>query len=229
MWRLLSSGEPPGQAFSGACTCIGKGGGPTMRQPFQPVPRLVDSPRGPRPMSLQFGDFELDQEQRQLLRAGQAVPLEPKAYELLCLLVERRPRALSRAQIRDVVWPDTFISESTLGVVVNGLSQVFSTLAPRGDCGVIGRACRVSRPEGRHRRPSRRRRSSLSRAFSARNKTLPSRLTAGRSSATGRTPPSRTSSSRTAARTAGAPTAECSAGWSRCRSTARSRGWRCRC
>ena len=54
-------------------------------------------------MSFWFGDFELDQERRQLLRGGQPVPLEPKAYELLTLLVERRPKALSRAQIRDAI------------------------------------------------------------------------------------------------------------------------------
>ena len=74
-------------------------------------------------MSFWFGDFELDQERRQLLRSGEPVPLEPKAYELLSLLVERRPRALSRAQIRDVIWPQTFVSESTLAVVVNGIRQ----------------------------------------------------------------------------------------------------------
>jgi DNA-binding winged helix-turn-helix (wHTH) protein len=70
-----------------------------------------------------FGDFELDQEQRQLLHSGRPVPFEPKAYELLRLLIERRPRALSRAQIRDVVWPDTLISESTLGVIVNSIRK----------------------------------------------------------------------------------------------------------
>ena len=74
-------------------------------------------------MSLQFGEFELDRERRQLLRSGRPVPLEPKAYELLSLLVERRPKALSRAQIRDVVWPGVFISESTLGVAVNAIRQ----------------------------------------------------------------------------------------------------------
>ena len=74
-------------------------------------------------MSFWFGDFELDQERRQLLRSGQPVPLEPKAYELLGLLLERRPRALSKAQIRDVIWPETFVSESTLAVVVNGIRQ----------------------------------------------------------------------------------------------------------
>ena len=72
-------------------------------------------------MSFWFGDFELDQERRQLLRSGEPVPLEPKAYELLSLLLERRPRALSRAQIRDAIWPQTFVSESTLAVVVNGI------------------------------------------------------------------------------------------------------------
>jgi Tol biopolymer transport system component/DNA-binding winged helix-turn-helix (wHTH) protein len=74
-------------------------------------------------MSFWFGEFELDQERRQLLRSGEPVPLEPKAYELLSLLLERRPRALSRAQIRDVIWAGTYVSESTLGVVVNGIRQ----------------------------------------------------------------------------------------------------------
>jgi Tol biopolymer transport system component/DNA-binding winged helix-turn-helix (wHTH) protein len=109
-------------------------------------------------MSLLFGDFELDQERRQLLRSGQPVPLEPKAYELLCLLVERRPRALSRAQIRDAVWPETFISESTLGVVVNGLRQALGDDAkePRfirtvrgfgyAFCGEVGESSRESEP-----------------------------------------------------------------------------------
>src|SRR5262245_43706464 len=74
-------------------------------------------------MPLRFGEFELDRERRQLLRSGRPVPLEPKAYELLTLLAERRPRALSRAQIRDVVWPGVFISESTLNQAVNNIRQ----------------------------------------------------------------------------------------------------------
>jgi DNA-binding winged helix-turn-helix (wHTH) protein len=74
-------------------------------------------------MSLSFGEFELEQERRQLLRSGLAVPLAPKDYELLSLLVERRPRALSRAQIRDVVWPGVHVSESRLNQAVNSLRQ----------------------------------------------------------------------------------------------------------
>jgi Tol biopolymer transport system component/DNA-binding winged helix-turn-helix (wHTH) protein len=82
-------------------------------------------------MSLWFGDFELDPERRLLLRAGEPVPLEPKAYELLSLLVQRRPRALSRAQIRDAVWPHTHVSESTLAVVVTGIRQALGDDARR--------------------------------------------------------------------------------------------------
>jgi Tol biopolymer transport system component/DNA-binding winged helix-turn-helix (wHTH) protein len=82
-------------------------------------------------MSLCFGDFELDPERRLLLRAGVPVPLEPKAYELLSLLLERRPRALSRAQIRDAIWPSTHVSESTLAVVVTGIRQALGDDARR--------------------------------------------------------------------------------------------------
>jgi Tol biopolymer transport system component/DNA-binding winged helix-turn-helix (wHTH) protein len=85
--------------------------------------RLLLLVAGRQPISFWFGDFELDQERRQLLRSSEPVPLQPKAYELLSLLLQRRPRVLSRAQIRDVIWPGTFVSESTLAVVVTGLRQ----------------------------------------------------------------------------------------------------------
>src|SRR5262245_13000636 len=72
-------------------------------------------------MSLVFGHFALDQERRQLLRAGEPVPLEAKAYELLSLLLVRRPRVLSKAQIRDVLWPGTSVGETSLPRVVTAL------------------------------------------------------------------------------------------------------------
>ena len=72
-------------------------------------------------MAVFFGDFAFDQERRQLLRSGEPVPLETKAYELLALLLSRRPNALSKAQIRDVLWPGTFVSESALARLVTQL------------------------------------------------------------------------------------------------------------
>ena len=48
-------------------------------------------------MRFSFGDFTLDSETRQLLRSGQEVPLPPKAYGLLELLVRRDRQKLERA------------------------------------------------------------------------------------------------------------------------------------
>jgi DNA-binding winged helix-turn-helix (wHTH) protein len=65
-------------------------------------------------MRVRFGDFVLDRATRQLLKNGEVRPLEPKAYELLDLLISRRPAAVSKQEIRDGLWPDTFVSESHL-------------------------------------------------------------------------------------------------------------------
>jgi DNA-binding winged helix-turn-helix (wHTH) protein len=67
---------------------------------------------------LRFGEFSLDEDRRQLLRGTEPVPLEPKAYELLCLLVSRRPKAISKAQIRDALWPSTAVSDTVLAGAV---------------------------------------------------------------------------------------------------------------
>jgi DNA-binding winged helix-turn-helix (wHTH) protein len=70
---------------------------------------------------VRFGEFVLEPETRRLLRDGQEVRLGPKAFELLDHLVERRPRALSKAQLRDRLWPRTATSESALSTVVSEL------------------------------------------------------------------------------------------------------------
>jgi DNA-binding winged helix-turn-helix (wHTH) protein len=67
-----------------------------------------------RPDSYNFDNFTLDCSTRQLLRQGEPVHLSPKAYELLQLLVEAAPRALSKAQLQDRIWPDTFVVEANL-------------------------------------------------------------------------------------------------------------------
>jgi DNA-binding winged helix-turn-helix (wHTH) protein len=64
--------------------------------------------------SYRFGDFTLDCGARQLRRHGEALHLSPKAFELLHMLVEAAPRALSKAEIQDRIWPDTFVVEANL-------------------------------------------------------------------------------------------------------------------
>lgn len=65
-------------------------------------------------MRLCFGEFTLDRATRQLLQAGAERHLEPKAFELLDLLLGRRPDAVTKSEIRDRLWPKTFVSESNL-------------------------------------------------------------------------------------------------------------------
>jgi DNA-binding winged helix-turn-helix (wHTH) protein len=70
---------------------------------------------------VQFSDFAVDFGSRQLLRGAEAIHLGPKAFELLELLLKRRPRALSKAQLQSQLWPRTFVSESNLTSLVTEL------------------------------------------------------------------------------------------------------------
>lgn len=70
---------------------------------------------------MRFGEFELDQAGRRLLRDGSPLHLSVKAFALLELLLQRRPVALSKAEIRDRVWPRTFVSDSSLTSLVTEL------------------------------------------------------------------------------------------------------------
>ena len=74
-------------------------------------------------MPVSFGDFILDQTTRQLLRGGKERHLEPKAFELLELLLARRPVAVAKAEIHERLWPGTFVSESSLTGLVAQVRQ----------------------------------------------------------------------------------------------------------
>ena len=72
-------------------------------------------------MPVRFGEFSLDRDRRLLSRSGEPVPLARKAFDFLDVLVSERPRAVSKEQIRDRVWPKTVVSESTLNGLVGEL------------------------------------------------------------------------------------------------------------
>jgi DNA-binding winged helix-turn-helix (wHTH) protein len=65
-------------------------------------------------MRVRFSNFTFDSETRELLRRGKPVHLSPKAYRLLELLLENRPRALPKAELQQSLWPDTFVAEANL-------------------------------------------------------------------------------------------------------------------
>ena len=69
-------------------------------------------------MRVRFGDCVLDTETRELSRAGEPIRVPPKVFRLLELLLERRPKAVSKEQIHELLWPRTFVSDAALTSVV---------------------------------------------------------------------------------------------------------------
>lgn len=65
-------------------------------------------------LSLRFGRCVFDCVSRELTRDAVRQDLPPKAFQFLELLLESRPRALSKQELHDRLWPDAFVSESSL-------------------------------------------------------------------------------------------------------------------
>jgi TolB-like protein/DNA-binding winged helix-turn-helix (wHTH) protein/Tfp pilus assembly protein PilF len=69
-------------------------------------------------MSAQFGDVIFDDSRRMLHRAGKAVHVSPKAFQLLGILISKRPSAVSKADLQDELWPGTFVTEGNIPSLV---------------------------------------------------------------------------------------------------------------
>lgn len=93
-------------------------------------------------MKYLFDDFVLDSDRAELRRGSAEVPLEPRAYSLLCLLLETRDRVLPKSEIIDKVWEGRFISDAALSTVVKTLRQAM------GDSGAEQRLVRTIRGRG---------------------------------------------------------------------------------
>jgi DNA-binding winged helix-turn-helix (wHTH) protein/Tol biopolymer transport system component len=62
----------------------------------------------------EFGPYSLDSAQMLLRRAGSVVPLQPRALETLLVLVRRRGTVVSKQELMETVWPDSFVEEGNL-------------------------------------------------------------------------------------------------------------------
>jgi DNA-binding winged helix-turn-helix (wHTH) protein len=78
---------------------------------------------GARAPRVTFGDFSLDRSTRQLRRGTRELRLEPKAFELLDLLLARRPAAVSKSEIQTELWPDSFVSDGNITGLVTQIRQ----------------------------------------------------------------------------------------------------------
>jgi DNA-binding winged helix-turn-helix (wHTH) protein len=78
-------------------------------------------------MRYTFGDCVFDTKSRQFLRGRTEVHLSPKAYDLLHLLIAQRPRVLSKAELMEALWPNTFVVEGNLPVIVAELRSAIGS------------------------------------------------------------------------------------------------------
>jgi DNA-binding winged helix-turn-helix (wHTH) protein/Tol biopolymer transport system component len=67
-----------------------------------------------RPQLVEFGPFSLDRGERVLRRDGRPVPLRPKDFDMLAVLVENSGRIVEKEDLLKQVWPDTFVEEANL-------------------------------------------------------------------------------------------------------------------
>jgi Tol biopolymer transport system component/DNA-binding winged helix-turn-helix (wHTH) protein len=96
------------------------------------------------PHYYEFGPFRIDATRRLLLRDGQPIPLPPKAMEVLLVLVESRGQVLSKDELMQRIWPETFVEEGNLGQNIFLIRKVLGsaeagqdyikTLPKRGYC-----------------------------------------------------------------------------------------------
>ena len=76
-----------------------------------------------------FADFVLDRDTRELRRAGAVVPLSPKAFRLLEVLVEHQPKAMAKGALQDILWPNSFVVEKNLANLVAEIREALGDSA----------------------------------------------------------------------------------------------------
>jgi TolB-like protein/Flp pilus assembly protein TadD len=77
-------------------------------------------------MPSQFGEFTLDESQRQVFRGLEPLRLSPKAFQLLSILIEAAPKAVSKSDLQERLWPETFVADGSLATLVTELRSALS-------------------------------------------------------------------------------------------------------
>lgn len=78
-----------------------------------------------------FGEFRLDPQARVLRRGEDLVAVTPKALEVLLLLVQRNGEVVSKEELMNAVWPDSFVEESNLTQTVFMLRKALGESSER--------------------------------------------------------------------------------------------------
>src|SRR6266545_7077000 len=99
------------------------------------------------PNRFRFGLFELQPDNRRLLKDGATISLRPRTFDLRLALVERAGHLVTKDELLDQVWPKMVVEEAALHVQVSALRKVLGADVSRPCCG----GWRSSRVAGRSR------------------------------------------------------------------------------
>jgi DNA-binding winged helix-turn-helix (wHTH) protein/TolB-like protein/Flp pilus assembly protein TadD len=72
----------------------------------------------------EFDRFRLDPAEQRLLCGGEPVALTPKAFQILCALIQANGRLLNKDELIKKVWPNSFVEEANLSVNISALRKV---------------------------------------------------------------------------------------------------------
>ena len=79
----------------------------------------------------EFGPFRIDPYDRTLFREGKPVPLTPKSFDMLLVLVENRGCVVSKGDLLNRVWPDAAVEEANLSVTSSSSGSCRSTISTK--------------------------------------------------------------------------------------------------
>src|ERR1700675_2011603 len=89
------------------------------------------------PERYRFGPFDLQPDNRRLLKDGATISLRPRAFDLLAALLDRAGHLVTKDELLDQVWTKTVVEEAALHVQVSALRKVLgadaiTTVSGRG-------------------------------------------------------------------------------------------------
>ena len=80
-------------------------------------------------MRTRFAEFTIDSETRLLQGGGGDIHLSPKAFDLLCLLIDAAPKVVDKADLHARIWPNTHVVDANLNVLIGEIRRAIGDRA----------------------------------------------------------------------------------------------------
>ena len=80
-------------------------------------------------MRARFAEFTVDSDTRQLQGGEGDIHLSPKAFDLLCLLIDAAPKVVEKAELHTRIWPNTHVVDANLNVLIGEIRRALGDSA----------------------------------------------------------------------------------------------------